>query len=172
MFLARRLCYVGAVDTCQPETPAMRTTLVAAWLTLAGLSCAPGAAAAQVTFHVRDRVATDEVAELTTLYIDGQMIRSFSLDEHDRDTTITVTVPADGAHEYGLCGHIVIREPDGTTRTQAIDVTGTLGEVADRDFEAVASDDFTRFYLVDTTPDRPPVQITPRHAHACAPATS
>ncbi len=149
----------------------MRITLIAALLAVAA-AWSPCHAAADVMFRVRDRMASDEVAELTTLYVDGQMIRSFRLDADNRDDTVTVTVPDAGPHEYGLCGHIVIHDPDGTLRQQAIDVTGTIEDVADRDFEAIASEDFTRFYLLETTQGREPTKLTLRKAHACAPAVS
>lgn len=71
-----------------------------------------------------------------------------------------------------MCGHILVREADGTITKKAFDVSGTITDVAGRDFEAVASDDFTRFYLVDTTLGRSPASITPRQQHACAPAVS
>jgi hypothetical protein len=135
------------------------------------LFAAPSAHA-QAMFRIHDRVAADEIEEVTTLLIDGKTIRSFHLDGDDREIVIDVTVPIAESHEFGLCGHILIRTADGTTMRRAFDISGLLYDVDGRDFEAVASDGYTHFYLVDTTAGRPPARIEPLAGHACMPAVS
>jgi hypothetical protein len=134
----------------------------------------PAAASDEQSFRIHDRVASDEIEEVTTLIVDGRTIRSFHLDADDHEITIDVTVPVADSHEFGLCGHILVRTRDGTTIRRAFDISGLLYDVTDRDFEAVASDAYTHFYLVDTTktPGRPPAKIEPLSGRACVPAVS
>jgi hypothetical protein len=144
-------------------------------LTLMGPPCARQAAASdEQTFRIHDRVASNEIEEVTTLIVDGKTIRSFHLDADDHEIAIDVTVPAAESHEFGLCGHILVRTREGATLRRAFDISGLLHDVSGRDFEAVASDAYTHFYLVDTTksPDRPPARIEPLPGHACVPAVS
>lgn len=144
---------------------------IGALFSAAFLIAAP-TASADVVFTVRDRLATIEVAEVTTLYVDGQLVRSFRLDAEEGDITIPVHVDDAARHSFGLCGHILVRDFDGHIRKQVIKVTGTLEDVANRSYEAVASNDFTRFYLVDTTDSRPASTITNEDLPTCSPATS
>ncbi len=136
----------------------------------AGLPVA--ARADDIVFSVRDRLATVEVGEVTTLYVDGQLVRSFRLDAEQRDIEVPVRVPDNGKHSFGLCGHILVRAPDGLIRKQTIKVTGTIEDVEGRRFEAVASNDFTRFYLVDTTEGRPAAAVVNEDNSECTPAVS
>jgi hypothetical protein len=151
----------------------MQTALAA--LTLVSLALSPLAArgaAAQEMFRVHDRVASDEVEEVTTLIVDGKTIRSFHLDADDQEIAIDVTVPTAESHEFGLCGHILVRTTDGGTVRHAFDISGLLYDADGHDFEAVASDAYTHFYLVDITRGRPPARIEPLPGHACTPAVS
>ena len=145
-------------------------TLATLVLAAPALSISP--AAAQEMFRIHDRVATDEVEEVTTLLVDGKTIRSFHLDADQPEIAITVTVASSDSHEFGLCGHILVRASDGATVRHAFDISGLLYDVDGRDFEAVASDGYTHFYMVDTTPGRPPARIEPLPGHACTPAVS
>jgi hypothetical protein len=152
----------------------MRSPHVAGLLSLLAVTFVlPCAWADEVSFRIRDRLAVDEVAEVTTLYIDGTLVRSFRLDRNERDVTIPITVPDDRtAHHYALCGHIVVRDPDGQVRTKSFGVGGAIADVAGREFEAYASDNFTRFFLVDTTPGKRPTEIDPQETNVCTPAVS
>ena len=152
----------------------MRTHRLALCIALGLISPLPARAAAHdVSFTIRDRLAIDEVAEVTTIYVDGNLVRSFRLDSDNRDVTIPVTVVDDGEpHHYSLCGHILVREPDGHVRTQGFAVGGLIADVADRSFEAYASDNFTRFFLLDTTAGRTPTKIQPNEINTCTPAIS
>jgi hypothetical protein len=153
----------------------MRTTYAAfAALLIAATTAVPASRAdAEAVFQIRDRLAPDEIAEATTVYVDDQLVQSFHLDGDAHDITVNVTVP-DGAgeHHYALCGQLLLREPDGTTRKQSFAVGGMLSDVGGREFEAFASNDFTKFYLVETTAGRPPTVILPEETHACVPAVS
>jgi hypothetical protein len=143
---------------------------VAIMLTAALAGAKP--ALAEQSFRILDRVAADEVEEITTLIVNGRTIRSFHLDADEREIAIGVTVPTAESHEFGLCGHILIRAADGTTMRRSFDISGLLYDVDGRDFEAVASEGYTHFYLVDTTPGRLPAKIEPLPGHACTPAVS
>ncbi|MBV9813909.1 MAG: hypothetical protein JO326_14265 [Acetobacteraceae bacterium] len=65
-----------------------------------------------------------------------------------------------------------MREADGSIRTKGFAVGGTIDDVVNREFEAYASDNFTRFFLLDTTPGRPPAKIDTGETNACTPAVS
>ena len=151
-----------------------RTSLACGATVAAAIIALPASATADgATFHIRDRLAIDEIAEVTTVYVDGTLVRSFRLDGGDRDITIPVTVPGEvGPHHYALCGHIQIREPDGHIRTQAFAIGGTIADVEGREFEAYASDNFTHFFLIDTTAGRIPTVIEPTETNVCTPAVS
>jgi hypothetical protein len=152
---------------------------IAANLVLASatLPAAPDASPApagigEETFRIVDRVAPDEIEEVTTVIVDGRTVRSFRLDEDTPAISIPVSVTPAETHEFGLCGHILVRAPDGTTVQRSFDIMELLHDVVDREFEAVASDGYTHFYLVDTTPGRPPARIEPIPGRACNPAVS
>ncbi|MBV9538960.1 MAG: hypothetical protein JOY70_08530 [Acidisphaera sp.] len=141
-------------------------------LLVAAILPAPACRADAISFSIRDRLAVQEVAEVTTIYVDDILVRSFRLDSAAPDITIAVTVPSAGTHRYTLCGHILVREADGSIRTKGFAVGGTIDDVVNREFEAYASDNFTRFFLLDTTPGRPPAKIDTGETNACTPAVS
>jgi hypothetical protein len=152
---------------------------VVATVFLAGatLPAAPDSAPAPAgigaeTFRIVDRVAPDEIEEVTTIIVDGRTIRSFRLDDDAPAISIPVSVAPAESHEFGLCGHILVRAPDGGTVQRSFDIMERLYDVVDREFEAVASDGYTHFYLVDTTAGRPPARIEPIPGRACNPAVS
>ena len=136
------------------------------------VACSISPAWAQQVFRIHDRVASDEIEEVTTLLINGKTIKSFHLDADEHEIVIDVTVPAAESHEYGLCGHILVHTVDGGVLRRAFDISGLIYDVDGRDFEAVASDSYTHFYLIDTTPGQPPARIEPLPGHACSPAVS
>jgi hypothetical protein len=149
-----------------PALAALATLVLACPLLAAAPACA------QEMFRVHDRVASDEIEEVTTLIVDGRTIRSFHLDAEDKDIAIAVTVGSAPSHEVGLCGHILVHTSDGGTMRHAFDISALLSDADGRDYEAVASDSYTHFYLVDTTPGRPPARIEPLPGRACSPAVS
>jgi hypothetical protein len=146
----------------------MMTALTASFAIL----LASGAASADQVFRIHDRVAADEIEEVTTLIVDGKTIRSFHLDAAEREISIDVEATDADSHEFGLCGHILVRTADGAPIRRTFDISGVLYDADGRDFEAVASDGYTHFYLVDTTAGRPPARIEPTPGHACSPAVS
>jgi hypothetical protein len=124
--------------------------------------------AADVTFTVRDRLAFAEIEEVTTIHVDGRLIASFHLGAEEPDITVKVAVPEAATHRYTLCGHLFLRDTDGKTIRRDVDAAGSLHDAEGRNFEAVAGEGFTRFYLVDVTPDRVPAEIDVETGPACA----
>ena len=130
------------------------------------------AQAEEVSFRIHDRLDPVEIEETTSVYIDGQLIRTVHLDERHPHAIVEVRVEAGANPTYALCGSITVREPDGDVEMHTVDGSGTLTDVADRDFDAVAANDFTVFYLVDITEGRPPVETRFNPARSCAEALS
>ena len=118
----------------------------------------PGAAWA-ATFNVHDNRASREIAEATELYIDGKLAALLRLDDRQRETSVTVTVPErkDGLHQdehsYVLCGTITVRNTQGGTEVHEVNASGLLHDPDGHRFEALGAEDFTMFYLAD--PDDP-----------------
>jgi hypothetical protein len=135
---------------------------------LLGTSQAGGTA----TFRVHDHLDPNEIEETTSLYIDRTLVRTIHLDGAHRDETVVVTVPEAANPAYALCGTVTIRRPGGDAETHEVDGSGSLAEVAERDFEAVAAEDFSVFYLVDVTAGRPPTPVRVNRARSCAQALS
>lgn len=126
------------------------------------------ATARDVIFTVRDRLAFAEIEEVTTIHVDGRMIASFHLGAEEPDITVKVAVPDAATHRYTLCGHLILRDSDGKVIRREVDAAGSLHDAEGRNFEAVAGEGFTRFYLVDVTPDRVPAEIDVENGPACA----
>ena len=119
---------------------------------------APGVVRA-ATFNVHDNRATREIGEATELYIDGKLVALLRLDDRQRQTSVTVTVPAhkDGLdreeHSYVLCGTITVRNAQGAPEIHEVNASGLLHDPDGHRFEALGAEDFTMFYLAD--PDDP-----------------
>lgn len=135
-------------------------------------SAATGEARAQATFRVHDHLDPREVEETTLLYVNRQLVRTIHLDAGHPDEVVSVTVPDPAGPTYTLCGRITIREPDGGEAVREVDGTGTLTDVADRDFDAIAAADFTLFFLTDITEGREPVEVHVARVRSCAQAVS
>ncbi len=85
---------------------------------------------------------------------------------------MTVTVTGPDPHTYALCGQVTIRSAEGSVVTREVNGAGTLSDVQDRDFDAIALNDFTLFYLRDITPNRAPATATVEPRRGCLPKTS
>ena len=83
-----------------------------------------------------------------------------------------MTVPAAASHTYALCGRVTIRHDNGETITREVDGAGRLSDVTDRDYEAVAANDFTAFYLRDITAGRAPAPMSAEPRRGCNPHVS
>ena len=83
-----------------------------------------------------------------------------------------ITIGNGGTHTYALCGRISVRGPEGGVIVREVNGAGTLNDVADRDFDAVAAGDFTQFFLRDITVGRPPAEVSARPQRGCTPDIS
>ncbi|MBV9655578.1 MAG: hypothetical protein JOZ42_13555 [Acetobacteraceae bacterium] len=124
-------------------------------------------------FRIHDHLGPDEIEETTALYLNGELVRTFRLNaDHQEDVAeLPAPVSAD-AVTYALCGQITVHGADGRAETRPVDGSGILTDVAGRDFDAVASHDFTVFFLTDVTVGRPASPIGVRRARSCAEAIS
>lgn len=129
-------------------------------------------AQSEATFRIHDRMDPNEIEETTAVYIETKLIRTIHLDRTHESEVVTVTVPASAAPSYALCGRITIRTPEGLAETHEVDGSGTLTDVDGRDFDAVAAEDFTVFFLADITAGRAPVPVRINRARSCAEALS
>ncbi len=120
---------------------------------LAWVAARPGAAAtaATVSFHISDETDPAEVAEATTVFINGQLVAHFELSANHPFGDVAVTLPAADTYEYALCGRITIRAADGHSETHVLDDGATMGDPSGRHLEALASDGFTTFFLAERT---------------------
>ena len=126
------------------------------------------ASAEQVTFRVHDRLDPNEIEETTSLYINPQLVRTIHLDAGHPYEVVSVAAPAGSAPSYALCGTVTIHAREtGSPETHEVDGSGTLTDVAGRDFDAVTAQDFTLFFLTDITEGRPPAEIRIDHARSC-----
>ena len=133
---------------------------------LAALVFAP-ALAADVRFHLQDRMDPSEVSESTSIYIDGVRVAHFVLDGAHLMGAAEVTLPAAPSYDYALCGRITIRTKEGATETHVLDSGATLKELDSHAFEAFATENFTSFYLSDLASQDvgPPPDL--HHTQAC-----
>ena len=136
------------------ETAMRLTSTLLALPLLAGLA-APARAetAATVSFAITDAVDPMEVAEDTTVFINGKLVAHFALSADHPFGETQVVIPVADRYDYALCGRITIRVPDGHSETHILDDGATLTEPAGRRLEALATDGFTTFYLGERTPD-------------------
>jgi hypothetical protein len=122
----------------------------------------------QATFRVHDRLDTNEIEETTSLYIDRELVRIIHLDATHPYEVVTIAVTGGSAPSYALCGSVTVRALDGNPETHEVDGSGILTDVAGRDFDAVAAQDFTLFFLTDITEGRLPADVRINRARSCA----
>ena len=133
------------------------------------LAIAAAWAGEPVSFRIHDHRDPIEVDEVTLVYIDGEHVGTFHLGPEREDAELTVTVPSADSHRYALCGRVTVRREEGGTITREVNGAGTLSDVADRDYDAVAAGDFTIFYLRDITKGRPPALVGTEPRRGCQP---
>lgn len=113
------------------------------------------ARAASVSLTLVDETDPAEIREATTVFINGQLVATFNLDDaHPRESK-DVTLPAASSYDYALCGRITIRRPDGRSETHVLDDGATLAHVDGETLEALAGGEFTVFYLARRDPGAP-----------------
>ncbi|WP_419728707.1 hypothetical protein [Lichenicola sp.] len=142
------------------------------WRCLAGALLAaatlPAPAALATDFTVVDGRAAEEISETSRLYIDGNLVGTFRLDDRTTEIRMPITLP-DGpriAHDYVLCGEITIRNRAGAPEIHEVSGEGVLRDPRGRVFVALGARDFTLFYLADPS-DPAAVETQPGHSMFC-----
>jgi hypothetical protein len=133
----------------------MRLTPILLALPLLAIHLAASRAetAATVSFAITDAVDPMEVAEDTTVFINGKLVAHFALSADHPFAQTQVVIPAASRYDYALCGRITIRAPDGHSETHVLDDGASLAAPDGRRLEALATDGFTTFYLGERTAD-------------------
>ena len=140
----------------------------ASLLLFASLIPGAGFAADGVTFRIHDHRDPAEIDETTGVYVDGREVATFHLGPERDDDVAVVSVAGPDGHTYSLCGRITVREADGSAVLREVNGAGRISDVTDRDFDAVAANDFTVFYLRDMTTGRPPAPVSVEPRRGCA----
>ncbi|MBE7619188.1 hypothetical protein GL297_05995 [Komagataeibacter sp. FXV2] len=124
------------------------------------------------TFDVTDGCASDEISEVSRLYIDERLVATFQLDPRHAERTVTIETPVGRLnHSYALCGEITIRLPTGKAETHEVSGEGVLHAPDGHHLVALGAKNFTEFYLDD--PDDPDVvEHHPGRSSLCAAPTS
>ncbi len=121
-------------------------TLLAA-VSLLGVAVRPAMAG---EFTVTDEKADMEISEVSRIYLDGRLASVFQLDDAARYKTVHISTPQGRLdHTYTLCGEITIRTTDGRVETHEVSSSGILHNPDGHHFDALGSDGFTDFFLVD-----------------------
>lgn len=118
-------------------------------------------------FRIHDHLDPLEIEETTSVYVDGQLITTFHLSADNEHESVDVHVTKSENHNYALCGRITFREPDGSVATHEVSSSGLIYDADGREYDAVASNDFTVFYLRDITEGRPPGEIRINRVRSC-----
>jgi len=144
MVIANMFCALRKATLALPLLPAALTSLMLLQ------ACAAHAG----EFHISDSKASDELSEVTRIYIDGTLAATIRLDDKTQEKTVKVMTPAGRVeHTYTLCGQITIRNPEGMVETHEVSSDGILHHPDGRLLYALGSNNFTEFYLLD--PDDP-----------------
>ncbi len=129
---------------------------------LAAVAVVPtnGAAArGNVGFTVIDELSPDEVAEDTTLFVNGERLGAFHLSREQPSARIEAEIPSADRYDYMLCGLATTEAADGARQEHRVNDSGTIADPAGRTLSAYTNA-YTSYFLVDVTPDRPHTQIT------------
>ncbi len=103
------------------------------------------------SFTVHDGRAPDEVSESTRLYLNGHLAATFRLDLAHADDTATIPLPLGRVDiPYTLCGTVTVMH-DGHAETRDVSGEGVLHNPDGHYFEAVGSENFKDFFLMDET---------------------
>ncbi|MCI1242408.1 MAG: hypothetical protein LKI99_00825 [Acetobacter fabarum] len=101
-------------------------------------------------FTVTDEKADMEISEVSRIYLDGKLVSEFRLDDATRYKTVRIPTPLGRVdHTYTLCGEITIRTADGRAETHEVSSSGLLHNPDGHHFDALGSDGFKDFFLVD-----------------------
>lgn len=127
--------------------PIVKLSAVSALAICGLLACAPARAA---EFSIVDQRGSGEISEQTRFYIDGALVAHAELGERQNQTVMQVTVPDRAQYEYSLCGTVTIRGPAGA-ETHEVNASGVLRHPDGHRFEAMGTENYTGFYLIDRT---------------------
>lgn len=141
------------------------TGLVFAGCLLPGLAHAD---AGRVTFVVSDETDPQEIAEDTSVFVNGAMVAHFTLDPLHPADSISVSIPAAARYDYALCGHITLRKPDGQTAMHQVASGATLTDLGGHAFQLLAAADFTLFYMSDQTTSAQPLPGDVHRTDTCS----
>lgn len=137
-----------------------------------GLTLLAAAPAWAGQFTIVDGKAPQEISEVSRVYLDGELVATFVLNDTMSQKTATITTAAGRVeHTYALCGEIVIRTPEGRTETHVVSSTGHLHNPDGHVFQAMGARDFTDFYLIDPS-DPGATDHQPGQGDSCMAATS
>ncbi|MDF7674906.1 hypothetical protein PT277_06155 [Acetobacteraceae bacterium ESL0709] len=101
------------------------------------------------SFTVLDRRADDEVSEVSRLYVNGTLATTFVLSMNHDSQQVVIPVPLGRVDvPYVLCGEITINR-NGHIETHRVSSEGKLHNPAGHSYEAVGTDNFNDFYLID-----------------------
>jgi hypothetical protein len=125
---------------------------------LLALAAIPAFGQSSIGFTVLDELSPDEVAEDTTIYINGQRLGSFHLTQEHRAESIAAEIPAADGYEYVMCG-TATTEAQGVRQEHRVNDSGKIADPEGRQFSAYTKD-YRAFFLVDTTPGRVPTTVT------------
>nr|WP_246091442.1 hypothetical protein [Swingsia samuiensis] len=101
------------------------------------------------TFTVIDERASEEVSEVSRLYVNGNLVATFHLDLNKSREVKEIPLPAGRSDvDYALCGEITITR-NGHTETHEVSSAGQLHHPEGHVLDAVGSRNFTDFFLMD-----------------------
>ena len=112
-----------------------------------------------ISFTILDELSPDEVAEDTTIYVNGERLGGFHLTREQPAAQVLAEIAAADHYEYVLCGLATTAAADGAREEHRVNDSGTIADPAGRRFSAYTNA-YTAFFLVDVTPDRPRTAIT------------
>jgi|GEM_PF-2801341 len=101
------------------------------------------------SFTVTDERAPEEISEVSRLYLDGNLVATFRLGLSKAHETQTIALPVGRSDvDYALCGEITIVR-NGHQETHQVSSEGQLHHPEGHSLDAVGSNNFTDFFLVD-----------------------
>lgn len=103
-------------------------------------------------FKLQDPRAPNEISETTRLYIDGRLAAIIHLhDGRDSYEKIIRVKDAPRAHQYALCGEMIVIDNQGARVVHHVESEGTLLRPDGHVIIAAADDYLEDFYLMDAS---------------------
>jgi len=76
-------------------------------------SSPPSEPATPIDFTIRDELGDDQVSEQVTVVIDGRVVGTLTINQHYRNSMVSVTVPRPGQYSYTVEATAVFAGEDG-----------------------------------------------------------